>query len=96
MANPLGQKAKVTKTLKIKSCLDCPFHGVERDPSSSDSFDWHDDALVCYKARPSKYKVTGGDAGPWKAPARRIVGYSRSAVSEYERDGQPIPEWCPL
>lgn len=84
-----------TKTLKIKSCLDCPHHGTEHDPSSGDSFDWHDEALVCYKAK-GKHVVTGGDGYQWSKPARRIVGYSRNPESEYKRDGAEIPEWCPL
>jgi hypothetical protein len=87
-----------TKTLKITSCLNCPHHGVERDPSSGDSFDWQDDALVCYKARKSQYTQTSSDLGhyEWKAPARIIVGGSRNAAGEYKRGKYGIPEWCPL
>jgi hypothetical protein len=86
--------AKDHVVLKIDSCLVCPHHGVERDPSSDDSFDWMDESLVCYVAKSGK--VSGGDAGAWSKPARRIVGYSRNPVSEYKRDGQEIPKWCPL
>ena len=87
-----------TKTLKITSCLNCPHHGFERDPSSHDSFDWQDDALVCYKARKSKYVQTCSDLGgyEYKAPARIIVGASRNAEAEYKRNKVGIPDWCPL
>jgi hypothetical protein len=86
------------KTLKIKSCLACPHHGFERDPSSGDSFDWMDESLVCYKARKSKHTRTMSDLGyyEWKAPARRIVGFARNPKQEYITDKVGIPKWCPL
>jgi hypothetical protein len=85
------------KTLKINSCLQCPHHGVERDPSSGDSFDWQDDALVCYKAR-GKFTQTKSNLGGyvWKGEARIIIGASRSAVFEYKNRKLGIPDWCPL
>lgn len=86
----------MAKTLKINSCLECPHHGVERDPSSDDNFDWQDHSLVCYKAR--KGKSVGSELGgyTWKAPARRICGFSRDPEREYRREKMGIPEWCPL
>jgi hypothetical protein len=95
--------AKKTKlnvvNLKIESCLKCPHVGVERDPSSGDSFDWQDESLVCYNEDNDKKHVdTKSDLGgyEWKAPARRIVGYSRCAEREYIREKMGIPDWCPL
>lgn len=86
----------MSKTLQITSCLQCPFHGIERDPSSDDSFDAWDEALVCKKTKPSKKELAmriyheGDDSG------RIIVGASRNPEREYKGDGEPIPEWCPL
>lgn len=84
-------------TLIITSCLQCPHHGVERDPSSGDSFDWGDESLVCYEAKGEKV-VAMSDLGgyQWKKPARRICGFSRNPASEYKRDGEMVPDWCPL
>jgi hypothetical protein len=84
-------------TLKIANCLQCPNHGIERDPSSGDSFDWGDSSLVCYAAN-GKDVVSRSDLGNyvWKAPARRICSYSRNPAHEYKHDGAKIPNWCPL
>jgi ssDNA-binding Zn-finger/Zn-ribbon topoisomerase 1 len=83
--------------LKLTSCLQCPNHGLERDPSSGDSFDWQDESLVCYAARGPQV-VAQSDLGgySWKGPARRICGFSRNAKREYEQSGGEVPEWCPL
>jgi hypothetical protein len=88
-----------TKTLHIKSCLQCPHHGEERDPSSGDSFDWQDSSLVCYNVGRAKRHVrTSSELGgyPWKAPARVICGFSRDPKAEYKREKMGIPKWCPL
>lgn len=90
---------KVIKVLQLDSCLKCPHHGTERDPSSGDSFDWQDTSLVCYNVGKAKKGVrSSSELGgyPWKAPARVICGYSRDPESEYKRDGHKIPDWCPL
>ena len=84
------------KTLKIKSCLECPHHGFERDPSSGDSFDWQDDALVCKKTKPSAAELKSRLLHEGDKSGRIIVGASRSAEAEYKRDGEKIPKWCPL
>lgn len=86
----------VTKTLKLTSCLQCPHHGTERDPSSGDSFDWQDDSLVCYLAKTKTRNQSELGGYPWKAPARVICGFSRCAEQEYARNGAKIPDWCPL
>jgi hypothetical protein len=88
-----------TKTIKITSCLNCPHHGIERDPSSGDSFDWQDESLVCYNVGKAKVGVEiRSDLGgyEWRAPARRIVGFSRNAKREYVTTKMGIPKWCPL
>lgn len=89
-------KKKDAVTIKIESCLACPNHGIERDPSSGDSFDAYDTALVCLKAPPPPGQA---DDAPWRKdwpPCRAIVSYSRNPASEYEREKVGIPAWCPL
>jgi hypothetical protein len=81
--------------LKINSCLDCPYHGIEHDPSSGDSFDWCDHALVCKKRKPSAEELSHRLVKP-DNPGRIIVGCSRSPESEYKKEGSKIPKWCPL
>jgi len=85
----------MTVMLKLKSCLDCPHHFTEHDPSSHDSFDWQDDALVCKASKPPKGEVEGRLLHD-DPPGRIIVGGSRCAESEYENHGAKIPKWCPL
>ena len=84
-----------TKTIKITSCLQCPHHGFERDPSSGDSFDWQDTALVCRLAKASK-EERASRLIAWEREGKAIVGCSRNPEGEYTRSGQPIPKWCPL
>jgi len=90
--------AKKSVNLKITSCDQCPHHGLERDPSSGDSFDWQDESLVCYMAGNHKDARDRSELGGygWKAPAMVICGFSRSAISEYKRLDGEIPDWCPL
>lgn len=45
------------RVLKINSCLDCPHHSIEHDPSSGDSFDWGDSALACTLVPPTAEEV---------------------------------------
>jgi hypothetical protein len=83
-------------TVKITSCLDCAKHGIERDPSSGDSFDWQDNALVCKAAKPPKGEVESRLLHD-DPPGRIILGASRCAESEYKnKRGDKIPKWCPL
>jgi hypothetical protein len=86
---------KKTKTIKIMSCLQCPHHGIERDPSSGDSFDWYDTSLVCRLADAPKEEESLRILA-FEKPGRAIVCCSRNPNAEYKRDGEPIPKWCPL
>jgi hypothetical protein len=89
-------ETKNVKMLPIRSCLGCPHHGIERDPSSSDSFDFQDTALVCRLAKVPRDQRPSDMQYTWKQPARRILGYSRGPEKEYRRNGEKIPDWCPL
>lgn len=83
------------KTLKIKSCLDCPHHGIEPDPSGRDSFDSWDTALVCKRAAPSAAEVAQR-LRHGTPPGRIIVGASRNPEAEYVAEKSRILAWCPL
>ena len=83
-------------SLKITSCLQCPHHGIERDPSSGDSFDWYDHSLVCYAAKSNTRYESELGGYLWKKPARVILGWSRDPESEYKRGKHGVPDWCPL
>lgn len=92
----MPRKRKTKRIIVLTSCLECPHHAIERDPSSSDSFDFYDSSLVCRLAPVPKDQEPSDLQGYWKQPARRILGYSRNPEREYREDGEKIPDWCPL
>ena len=80
------------KTLKIKSCLKCPFHEVIPDPDPTDWFNADDVAVVCKKTTKerdlnSKYAVDRQQFKPISVADRPY-----QIKEEYIK----IPNWCPL
>lgn len=77
-----------TKLLAITNCLDCPHHKVMQDPSSDDSWDFHDESAFCTKAPKHASRKTR-----WNPEGlRHIAGPDRSV----RRKECSIPDWCPL
>lgn len=76
-----------TKLIAITNCLDCPYSKEIQDPSSDDSWDFHDVSLLCMKRK----RPTSVDR--WNPEGyRHIAGPDRSI----RRKDCDIPEWCPL
>lgn len=81
------------KTLKIKSCVDCPHHDIVPDPDPTDSFCDDDVAVLCKKMLPHKKdQVRWHDSKPF--PHRVLTVSCRPYQVEIETT--PIPDWCPL
>lgn len=75
----------------INNCLDCPHSKEIRDPSSADSFDFHDASLCCTITPLMNAFRTKTDLGE-TIPGRYIVACER----RIRREQTSIPEWCPL
>jgi hypothetical protein len=71
----------MTRTLKIKSCIDCPFHEVRTEGDPDDWFNDDDVKVVCKKKNyRENYRVVISSCRPYQM---RI-------------ETTPPPQWCPL
>ena len=82
-----AKKNKISITLKIENCLDCPHHKTLPDPGA-DSFDAMDEQVVCTltKALPDAYP------NPYGEGFRPILRAERWNI----REQCSVPDWCPL
>jgi hypothetical protein len=71
------------------NCLDCPAHKTVMDPSSGDSFDWHDEAVLCGHS-----ENADGAKDYWGKPYpnRPVITCERPGSRKYTKR----PTWCPL
>lgn len=75
-----------------ENCMDCPNHGVIRDPDPDDSFCDDDKAIVCQKTKNPEPKPTSSHLS--ERSAHRVV---QCAIRPYNlRKEGDSPSWCPL
>jgi hypothetical protein len=83
----------MTKSLKITSCLECPFHRVIADPDPDDWFNADDQAVVCTKEKNPKRDQNSRYASDRQE--YRCVSVSDRPY-QITKEKILIPKWCPL
>lgn len=73
--------------LEITNCLDCPKSKAFQDPSSDDSWDFHDESLGCTLTKGE------GRKNRWNVDGLRIIAGPDRSVRRADCD---VPKWCPL